>query len=103
MEDNVPMEVKKDRLQRLNNLVNQFALEAMERYNGEVVEVLVEGESKKNPDVLAGYTRTSKLVNFVGPKDIIGKRVLIKINQTKTWSLYGELIEVLSGQEVGVL
>jgi len=75
----------------------------MERYKSQSVEELIEGESKKNPDVLAGYTRSSKLVNFVGPKEIIGKRVLIKINQTKTWSLYGELIEVLSGQEVGVL
>jgi len=101
MEDNVPMEVKKERLQRLNALVNEFSLQAMQKYDGQIVEVLVEGESKKNPDVLAGYTRTSKLVNFVGPKDIVGKLVQVKINQTKTWSLNGELVEVLSGQEVG--
>jgi len=102
MEDNVPMEVKKERLQRLNSLVNEYSLRAMQKYDGQIVEVLVEGESKKNPDVLAGYTRTSKLVNFVGPKDIIGKLVRVKIDKTKTWSLNGELIEVLSGQEVGV-
>jgi tRNA-2-methylthio-N6-dimethylallyladenosine synthase len=103
MEDNVPMEVKKHRLQRLNNLVNELSAKAMQTYNGEIVEVLVEGESKKNSAVLAGYTRTSKLVNFVGTPDIIGKLVLVKITNTKTWSLEGELIEVLSGQEVGVL
>ena len=28
----------------------------MKKYDGQIVEVLVEGESKKNPDVLAGYT-----------------------------------------------
>ena len=70
MEDNVPMEVKKERLQRLNALVNESSQEAMKKYKGKVVEVLVEGESKNNPDVLAGYTRKSKLVNFIGPKQL---------------------------------
>ena len=53
------------------------------------VEVLVEGESKNNPDVLAGYTRRSKLVNFIGPKTAIGKVVKVKITDAKTWSLNG--------------
>ena len=56
MQDNVPMEVKKERLQRLNALVNELSAEAMKKYEGQIVEVLVEGESKNNPDVLAGYT-----------------------------------------------
>jgi len=102
MEDNVPMEVKKQRLQRLNTLVNELSAKAMSAYEGQIVEVLVEGESKRNADVLAGYTRTSKLVNFVGDNDIIGKLARVKITNTKTWSLEGELIEVVSGQEVGV-
>ena len=54
------------------------------------VEVLVEGESKNNPDVFAGYTRRSKLVNFIGPKSAIGKIVKVKITDAKTWSLNGE-------------
>ncbi|RNF40569.1 tRNA (N6-isopentenyl adenosine(37)-C2)-methylthiotransferase MiaB [Planococcus salinus] len=102
MVDNVPMEVKKERLQRLNALVNEYAAEAMKAYDGKIVEVLVEGESKKNPDVLSGYTAKNKLVNFVGPKSIIGKLAKVKITTTKTWSLNGELLEVVSGQEVGV-
>ena len=69
MQDNVPMEVKKERLQRLNALVNESSAEAMKNMQGKVVEVLVEGESKNNPDVLAGYTRKSKLVNFIGTKN----------------------------------
>jgi len=103
MEDNVPMRVKKERLQRLNNLVNDFSAKAMLDYKDKVVEVLIEGESRKNPEVLAGYTRTNKLVNFVGSKDLAGKLARVRITNTKTWSLEGELIEVLSGQEVGVL
>ncbi len=93
MQDNVPMEVKKERLQRLNTLVNDMSAEAMKQYIGQVVEVLVEGESKNNSDVLAGYTRKSKLVNFTGPKTAIGKVVKVKITNAKTWSLNGEIVE----------
>ncbi|MBN8234526.1 tRNA (N6-isopentenyl adenosine(37)-C2)-methylthiotransferase MiaB [Halobacillus kuroshimensis] len=93
MKDNVSMEEKKDRLQRLNKLVNQQSAEAMSQYEGEVVEVLVEGESKNNPDVLAGYTKRNKLVNFRGPRSIIGKIVPVKVIKAKTWSLDGELVE----------
>jgi tRNA-2-methylthio-N6-dimethylallyladenosine synthase len=93
MQDNVPMEVKKERLQRLNALVNESSAEAMKKYQDKIVEVLVEGESKKNPDVLAGYTRKSKLVNFKGPKTAIGKVIKVKITDTKTWSLNGEMVE----------
>ncbi|HYK74916.1 MAG TPA: tRNA (N6-isopentenyl adenosine(37)-C2)-methylthiotransferase MiaB [Pseudoneobacillus sp.] len=95
MEDNVPMEVKKERLQRLNNLVNETAAESMKKYKGQIVEVLVEGESKYNSDVLAGYTNKSKLVNFIGPKTAIGKIVKVKITDAKTWSLNGEIVEEL--------
>ncbi len=102
MEDNVPMAVKKERLQRLNAVVNEYAYAAMEAYKGKIVEVLVEGESKKNPDVLSGYTPKNKLVNFVGPKNLTGKLVQVRITETKTWSLNGELITVVSGQEMGV-
>lgn len=93
MVDNVPMEVKKERLQRLNQLVNDISAQKMKAYEGQVVEVLVEGESKNNPDVLAGYTRKNKLVNFQAPKSTIGKLVNVKITAAKTWSLDGELVE----------
>lgn len=100
MVDNVPMEVKKERLQRLNALVNELSAEAMKKYQDRVVEVLVEGESKNNPDVLAGYTRRNKLVNFTGPKSSIGKIVKVKITEAKTWSLNGEFIEEVQRVEV---
>ncbi len=93
MKDNVPMEVKKERLQRLNALVNEYSMEKNKRYKGQIVEVLVDGESKNNPDVLAGYTRTNKLVNFVAPKSAIGQLVKVKVMEAKTWSLNGELVE----------
>jgi tRNA-2-methylthio-N6-dimethylallyladenosine synthase len=100
MIDNVPMEVKKERLQRLNAVVNEFSAMKMKEMDGQIVEVLVEGESKNNPDVLAGYTRKNKLVNFIGPKSAIGQLVKVKINKTKTWSLNGEMVEEATAVEV---
>ncbi|MGG4489013.1 tRNA (N6-isopentenyl adenosine(37)-C2)-methylthiotransferase MiaB [Metabacillus idriensis] len=93
MQDNVPMEVKKARLQKLNDLVKEVSAKKMLEYEGQVVEVLVEGESKNNPEVLAGYTTKSKLVNFKGPKSAVGQIVKVKINKAKTWSLDGEMVE----------
>lgn len=92
MNDNVPMEMKKERLQRLNAVVKEYSAEAMKKYTGQIVEVLVDGESKKNPDILAGYTRRSKLVNFKAPKTAIGKIVKVKITDAKSWSLDGEMV-----------
>ncbi|WP_438317808.1 tRNA (N6-isopentenyl adenosine(37)-C2)-methylthiotransferase MiaB [Sporosarcina sp. FA9] len=100
MKDNIPMEIKKERLQTLNNLVNAYSKEAMMKYEGQIVEVLVEGASKRNDQVLAGYTRKSKLVNFVAPNSTIGKLVNVKITAAKSWSLDGEFISVVEKEEV---
>lgn len=91
--DDVHEEVKKQRLYRLNELVNKQSAASMKSYRGEVVKVLVEGESKKDPDVLAGYTERNKLVNFKGPKSAIGQIVEVEITETKTWSLNGIMVE----------
>jgi tRNA-2-methylthio-N6-dimethylallyladenosine synthase len=93
MEDNVSMEVKKERLQRLNQLVDEFARKSSEKMQGQIVEVLVEGVSKKNEDVLSGHTRTNKVVNFRGPKSLIGQLVNVRVHTVKTWSLDGDLVE----------
>ncbi|OES43538.1 tRNA (N6-isopentenyl adenosine(37)-C2)-methylthiotransferase MiaB [Domibacillus iocasae] len=100
MTDNVPMDVKKARLQRLNALVNELSSESMKRYKGQIVDVLIEGESKKNPDVLAGYTSKSKLVNVKAPKSAIGKIIPVKIIETKSWSMDGEAVEIEKMAEV---
>lgn len=93
MVDNVPEEVKKDRLQRLNAVVSEFSAKALKQLEGQVVEVLVEGSSKKREDVLAGYTRRNRLVNFKGPQDLVGKLVRVKILEAKSYSLVGEFVE----------
>ncbi|GAA0444954.1 tRNA (N6-isopentenyl adenosine(37)-C2)-methylthiotransferase MiaB [Lentibacillus halophilus] len=92
-QDDVPEDVKKQRLYRLNELVNKQSAESMGQYQDQVVKVLVDGESKKDPDVLAGYTERNKLVNFKGPKSLIGSLVDVQITETKTWSLNGVMAE----------
>ena len=93
MQDDTPLEVKNERLYKLNDLVNKYAKEANDQYLNKVVPVLIEGESEKNKDLLMGYTDTMKLVNIKGSKDNIGKIVNVKINEVKTWSMDGEIVE----------
>lgn len=92
MEDNVPMEVKKERLQRLNEAINEYSRQSNEKLRGQIVEVLVEGESKNNANMLSGRTRTNKLVHFAGSKDLIGSFVHVKITDPYTWFTKGELV-----------
>ncbi|WP_261306091.1 tRNA (N6-isopentenyl adenosine(37)-C2)-methylthiotransferase MiaB [Paenibacillus andongensis] len=92
MEDNVPMEVKKQRLYRLNELVNKHSKASNESLLGQTVEVLVEGESKNNADVLAGRTRTNKLIHFTGDKSLIGQMVEVEVTHAQTWILKGEIV-----------
>ncbi|OEG00181.1 tRNA (N6-isopentenyl adenosine(37)-C2)-methylthiotransferase MiaB [Vulcanibacillus modesticaldus] len=92
MEDDISEETKKERLQRLMDLQNRISREKNEQLRGKIVEVLVEGESKNNPEILSGRTRTNKLVNFKGDKSLIGKLVNVKITEPKTWTLKGEVV-----------
>ncbi|ATG69060.1 tRNA (N6-isopentenyl adenosine(37)-C2)-methylthiotransferase MiaB [Staphylococcus lugdunensis] len=92
MKDNVPLEVKKQRLQRLNQKVGQYSQQAMSHYENTTVTVLCEGTSKKDDTVLAGYTGKNKLVNFKGPKEAIGQLVEVKIDEAKQYSLNGTFV-----------
>ena len=92
MADNVELAVKQRRLQELNERWNLYAREKNEEYLGSVVKVLVDGASKKNPEVFSGYTETNKLVNFRRTTAQSGDIVSVKITACKTFSLDGEQI-----------
>lgn len=96
MKDNVSDADKKNRLHRLNRVVDHHTERALSKYLGEEVIVLCEGPSKKNELILAGYSDKSKLVNFEGPKEAIGNLCRVKITETKRYSMNGELIEILN-------
>ncbi|XMB72354.1 tRNA (N6-isopentenyl adenosine(37)-C2)-methylthiotransferase MiaB [Mycoplasmatota bacterium WC30] len=92
-ETDVTEAIAKDRLYRLNDLVNQGYARGNKRFENQIVKVLVEGHSKTKSNVLSGYTENNKLVNFIGDDSIIGSIVKVKIVKSKTWSLDGQLID----------
>lgn len=94
MTDNTPEEEKKNRLYRLNELINEGYKRGHERFLNQVVEVLVDGESKNGEGMMCGYTPHLKLTHFKS-KDmsLIGKLVKVKITEAKTWFMIGELCE----------
>lgn len=59
-----------------------------------MLEILVDKKSSKNiPNQLSGKTRTNKTVVFVGNEELMGKLVKVKIINSDTWTLYGELVK----------
>lgn len=92
MEDNVTLEVKNERLQRLNERINFYSKQANDAYLGKTVPVLIEGYSEKQEDILMGYTDTMKLVNVIGDASYIGKIVDVEITDVKTWSMDGKIV-----------
>lgn len=92
IEDHIPLEEKEERLQRLNEIVNNYAKENNEKLVGKIVPVLIEGLSEKDNNKICGYTDTMKLVNVSGSDKYIGKIVNVKITSAKSFSLDGEII-----------
>jgi tRNA-2-methylthio-N6-dimethylallyladenosine synthase len=99
MEDNIPLEVKKQRLARLNALNAELSRANNESMIGEVVEVLVEGESKNNTHVLSGRSRTNALIHLEGPKEWIGQFVQVRITEAQTWYMKAEIVASPMTQE----
>ena len=94
MDNQIPEEIKHERFNRVLAAVNEEIAKINESYQDRVVEVLVEGKSKTDEDVLTGRTRQNKLVNFTGGSDdLVGKLVNVKITSPKTFSLQGELVK----------
>ena len=89
MENQVDEDIKKERLNRLMDKVNDISGKINESYQDRVVEVLVEGQSKTDASRLMGRTSQHKLVNFEGSPELVGQLVNVKITDTRTFSLNG--------------
>ena len=92
MDDAIPIQVKEERLQRLNELVNSCSLQKNKEYIGKEVDVLVQGVSEKDSTKVFGYTETMKLVNVIADFNTIGTIIPVKITDAKSFSLDGEHI-----------
>lgn len=92
MENQIPHDVKQERFQRLVDSMYKIFYEKNKQNVGKVLEVLVEGPSKNNPEILTGRTRGYKLVHFKGGERNIGNIVNVKITGHNSFALEGELI-----------
>ncbi len=95
--DDVPLAVKKERLMRLQSLVNQQALRISESMVGSRQRILVEGESKKDPKQLAGRTENNRVVNFDGHPRMVDEFIDVVITEALNNSLRGRV--VIDGQD----
>lgn len=91
--EEVPQNVKKERLDRLNEVITEQSHKVMQTYLGKTVEILVEGVSRRNKDRLTGRTRNNKVVNFETTQtedELVGKLVQVKITEVLPFSLIGK-------------
>ncbi|HAT4209452.1 TPA: tRNA (N6-isopentenyl adenosine(37)-C2)-methylthiotransferase MiaB [Clostridium perfringens] len=93
MENQIPDDIKHDRFNRLVEAINKKVVIKNKKYEGKVVEVLVEGPSKNDETKLTGRTRNGKLVNFAGDEKLVGELVNLKIVRAQPFSLIGEIVE----------
>lgn len=89
--DTVGEAVMADRFSRLDSLQKEMTLRHNEALLGKSVEVLVEGKSKTNPEMLMGRTRTNKIIIFPGPENSKGALLEVEITQAGLYSLYGRI------------
>lgn len=90
MEDQVPLAIKKQRLQRLMDLQNEISLAANQQWLGRSVEVLADGPSKTDPAVYSGRTRQNRIVLWpTQPGDRAGLTRMVEITAAQTFLLRG--------------
>jgi tRNA-2-methylthio-N6-dimethylallyladenosine synthase len=92
-QDNIPMEVKKERLNKIEELQTAIASEINSQFQGQEVEILVEG---RKGGKWFGRTRSNKLVFFEDAGDWLGQLARIQIEKTSPWSLIGQVKKVIN-------
>ena len=97
MEDDTPREVIQERFDRLVEVVQRHAFEANQPEVGRVVDVLVEGVSKRDAGLLAGKSPKNQTVHAPLPDgvkidELAGSIVPVHIDEARTWYLKGSLV-----------
>lgn len=92
MGDNIPEEVKIDRLNRMIALQNELSLESNRRDIGKTFEVLVEGPSKRNPAEYCGRTSQNKFVVFPREGVDTGDLIKVEIHDATSATLFGKKV-----------
>ena len=92
IEDNVSKEDKGRRFKELVKHLETHIEEHAKQMVGKVYDVLVDGVSKTDKNMLSGYTEENKLVHFPGDISLVGTIIKVKINESHTYSLIGEIV-----------
>lgn len=92
LEDGTPAKIRQGRFERLIELQNAISEEIWQRDVDQVVEVLVEGESRQGEGQVFGRSTWNRIVNFAGAADLIGCRVDVRIERSLRNSQVGELV-----------
>jgi len=89
--DATPHEVKLARLHELQQMIERQAHAISEGMVGTLQRVLVEGPARRDPDELSGRTDSNRVVNFSGPRHLIGAFMAVRVTAALPHSLRGEL------------
>jgi tRNA-2-methylthio-N6-dimethylallyladenosine synthase len=90
--DTTPHDVKLRRLQHLQGVINESITRISDSRLGTVQRILVEGPSKRDTTEWMGRTECNRVVNFAGHSRLVGQLVDVKITETRTYSLRGEVL-----------
>lgn len=92
MIDNVSKEDKSRRFKELVKHLEVSISVSSQNMIGKIYDVLVDGVSKTDSDMLSGYTESNKLVHFKGDEHLVGRIIKVKIVESHTYSLIGEMV-----------
>ncbi len=92
--DDTPHEVKLRRLQHLQATINANITSISESRLNTVQRILVEGASKRDASELMGRTECNRVVNFAGQPRLVGHLVDVRITETRSYTLRGEVVIV---------
>lgn len=97
MEQTSSREEIQNRFDRLVDLVQKKAFEQNQKERGNIVEVLIEGSSKRDPQVLSGKSPKNQTVHAKIPSgmniaDLCGRIIDVRVDEPKTWYLFGECV-----------
>lgn len=92
MENQIDENIKGERLEKVKDVVTQIIDKKNKEYIGKIENILIEGISKTNGNMLTGRTKTNKVINLEGSKELIGTMQKVKIVSDHLWYLKGKII-----------
>lgn len=92
MDNQIPYEVKRDRITRLLACQNEVTKEISAQMLNKRYEVLVEGPNTHYQDTMCGRTESGRLVNFKCDKSYVGRFVTVQIEKAKSATLWGKIV-----------